>query len=84
MESRLRVTRNGQLLIERGYGEVCYDFGLLNADLAGLSKQIADTELSASTMMEYARSIERLVETCEGSEASSDASSSKSSIVSER
>lgn len=74
MASRLGVTRNGQLLLMRGYEDVSYDFGLLNADLAGIAKQIADTELSSSTMMEQAKSLQRLVKICEACEADSDPS----------
>jgi len=55
MEARLGVTRDGQSLRERGYSRVSYDFMGMNADLAGLSRKIADNELSASTILEHAK-----------------------------
>jgi hypothetical protein len=69
MESRLGVTRDGQLLKMSGYEDVCWKFGILNADLAGLAKKIADTELSAATILEHARSLQRLIQVCEAYEA---------------
>ncbi|KAF8861944.1 hypothetical protein BDZ45DRAFT_687218 [Acephala macrosclerotiorum] len=84
MESRLGVTPNGQLLLMRGYEDVSYDFGLLNADLAGIAKQIADTELSSSTMMEQAKSLQRLVKICETCKADSDPSQNHPRTLSEQ
>lgn len=69
MESRLGVTRDGQSLKMSGYEDVCWKFGILNADLAGLAKKIADTELSAATILEHAKSLQRLVQVCEEYEA---------------
>ncbi|CZR54672.1 uncharacterized protein PAC_04556 [Phialocephala subalpina] len=84
MESRLGVTRNGQLLLMRGYEDVSYDFGLLNADLASIAKQIADTELSVSTMMEQAKAFQRLVKICEACEAESGTNKKQPLTVSEQ
>jgi Mg2+ and Co2+ transporter CorA len=65
LESRLGVTRDGDSLKLGGYAEVDHDFTLLNADLAGLAKKLADTELSASTILEHAKAVQRLVKICE-------------------
>jgi hypothetical protein len=69
LESRLGVTRDGDALRLGGYAEVDHDFALLNADLAGLAKKLADTELSASTILEHAKALQRLVGYCEDYEA---------------
>jgi hypothetical protein len=69
LESRLGVTRRGIFLREGGYAQVDYDFALLNADLAGLAKKLADTVLSASTILEHAKSLQRLIGYCEAYEA---------------
>jgi hypothetical protein len=69
LESRLGVTRDGFYLKLGGYAEVDHDFALLNADLAGLAKKLADTELPASTILEHAKAIQRLVGLCEDHEA---------------
>ena len=65
LESRLGVTRDGDSLKLGGYAKVDHDFTLLNADLAGLAKKLADTELSASTILEHAKAVQRLVKICE-------------------
>lgn len=65
LESRLGVTRDGDSLRLGGYAEVDHDFALLNADLAGLAKKLADTELSASTIHEHAKALQRLIGICE-------------------
>jgi hypothetical protein len=65
LESRLGVTRDGDSLKLGGYAEVEHDFTLLNADLAGLAKKLAETELSASTILEHAQAVQRLVKMCE-------------------
>jgi hypothetical protein len=70
MESRLGVTRDGNYLRSSGYAAIDHDFTLLNADLAGIVKKVADTELSASTVHEHAKSIQRLVEICEDLQSS--------------
>jgi hypothetical protein len=69
MESRLGVTQDGQLLKMSGYEDVCWKFEILNADLAGLAKKTADTELSAATILEHAKSLQRLIQVCEAYEA---------------
>jgi Mg2+ and Co2+ transporter CorA len=69
LESRLGVTRDGDALTLGGYAEVDHDFALLNADLAGLAKKLADTELSASTILEHAKALQRIVGYCEEYEA---------------
>jgi hypothetical protein len=69
LESRLGVTRDGDSLKSGGYAEVDHNFTLLNADLAGLAKKFADTELSASTILEHAKGLQRLVGYCEEYEA---------------
>lgn len=71
MESRLGVTRDGTYLRSSGYAAMDHDFTLLNADLAGIVKKAADTELSASTLHEHAKSIQRLVEVCVDVQSSS-------------
>jgi len=65
MESRLGVTRHGEYLKQIGYPDIDYDFALLNADLAGISKKVADSVLSASTILEHAKCLQRLVSVCE-------------------
>jgi len=69
LESRLGVTRDGDALRLGGYAEADHDFALLNADLAGLAKNLADTELSASTILEHAKALQRIVGYCEEYEA---------------
>jgi len=65
LESRLGVTKDGKTLISIGYEEMDLDFTLLSADIAGASKKVADTELSASTIVEHARSLQRIMSICE-------------------
>lgn len=86
LESRLGVTRYIGSLRQAGYDEVDHDFALLNADLASLAKRLADTELSASTILEHSKSIHRLVGYCEQYEAIIAVGQSKSllPIVSEQ
>ncbi|PMD24628.1 hypothetical protein NA56DRAFT_493636 [Hyaloscypha hepaticicola] len=85
LESRLGVTRDGDALRLGGYAEVDHDFALLNADLAGFAKKLADTELSASTILEHAKALQRLVGYCEEYETldARGQSSSAKPIVSE-
>jgi hypothetical protein len=71
MESRLGVTRDGSYLRSSGYAAIDHDFTLLNADLAGIVKKAADTELSASTVHEHAKCIQRLIGICEDLETPS-------------
>jgi hypothetical protein len=54
LEARLDVTNSLSSLRRCGYADVSYDFEALNADLAGLSKKVADNELSAATILEHA------------------------------
>jgi len=68
LESRLGVTKDGQTLASIGYEDMDHDFALLNADIAGALKKVADTELSMSTIIEHARSLQRLISICEGCE----------------
>lgn len=68
MEARLGVTHNLRGLRQSGYADVSYDFESLNADLAGLSKHVADNELSAATVREHARALHRVVRMCEAYE----------------
>jgi Mg2+ and Co2+ transporter CorA len=86
LESRLGVTRDGDSLKLGGYAEVDHDFALLNADLAGLAKKLADTELSASTILEHAKAFKRLIEICEEYEETKTCRQSQSTrpIVSEQ
>lgn len=72
LESRLGVTKDGKNLISIGYEEMDYDFALLNADIAGVSKKVADTELSASTIVEHANSLQRLTLICDSIENKTD------------
>jgi hypothetical protein len=69
LEARLGVTREGESLKQRGYSHVDHDFALLNADLAGVAKKLADTELSASTVLEHAKGLQRLIGICEDYQA---------------
>lgn len=69
MEARLGVTRESESLRQGGYSEISYDFTAMNADLAGLSKKIADSELSASILLEHGKCFQRLVVLCEDYEA---------------
>ncbi|KAE9366848.1 hypothetical protein N431DRAFT_417771 [Stipitochalara longipes BDJ] len=71
LEARLGVTRHGQHLRRKGYAEVDHDFTLLNADLAGFAKKLAETELSAAVLLEHAKGCQRLVGICEDYEAQS-------------
>lgn len=86
LEARLGVTRDGTSLRSGGYSGTDHDFALLNADLAGLAKKFADTELSASTILEHAKAFQRLVDLCEQYEASNAAEQSQSArpIISEQ
>ncbi|KUJ14471.1 uncharacterized protein LY89DRAFT_736505 [Mollisia scopiformis] len=70
MESRLGVTRDGTYLNSSGYASIDHDFRLLNADIAGFVKKVADTELSASTVLEHAKSVQRLMGICEDLQSS--------------
>src|SRR5207248_6908255 len=45
--------------------EISHDFELLNADIAGLSKRAANNALSASTILEHAKALQRLVAICD-------------------
>jgi hypothetical protein len=69
LEARLAVTLHGQTLKRRGYGDVDHDFTLLNSDLAGIAGKLADTELSASVLLDHAKGFQRLVDMCEEYEA---------------
>jgi hypothetical protein len=69
IEARLGVTRSLVLLIKGGYPKVDYDFNALNADLAGLAKEIAENELAVSTILEHAKALQRLAKICERYEA---------------
>jgi len=62
MESRLGVIPNANMLKGGGYAPISYDYDVLNAQLAGLARKIADTELSASTILKYASGLLRLAE----------------------
>lgn len=68
LEARLGVTNSLSRLRESGYADVSYDFEALNADLAGLSKKVADNELSAATILEHAKALQRIVRICEALE----------------
>jgi hypothetical protein len=61
MDARLGVTHNLRGLRQSGYADVSYDFEVLNADLAGFSKRVADNELSAATILEHAKALQRIV-----------------------
>lgn len=61
MEARLGVTRNLRGRRQSGSADVSYDFEILNADLAGLSKRVADNELSSATILEHAKALQRIV-----------------------
>jgi hypothetical protein len=86
LESRLGVTRHGESLRKGGYEEADHDLTLLNADLAGLAKRIADSELSASTILGQAKAFQRIVGICEESESSNPTGQRQSTrpIVSEQ
>ena len=65
MESRLGVTKYAEALREGRYEPISHDFELLNADIARLSKRAADNTLSASTILEHAKALQRLLGVCE-------------------
>jgi CorA-like Mg2+ transporter protein len=65
MESQLGVTKYAEALRKGRYEEISHDFELLNADIAGLSKRAADNALSASTILEHAKALQRLLAICE-------------------
>jgi hypothetical protein len=65
MESQLGVTKYAEALREGRYEEISHDFELLNADIAGLSNRAANNALSASTMLEHAKALQRLVAICD-------------------
>jgi hypothetical protein len=68
IEARLGVTHHLSRLRRSGYADVSYDFEALNADLAGLSKRVANNELSATTILEHAKALQRIVQICEALE----------------
>lgn len=74
LEARLGVTRHGRSLMRKGYADVDHDFTLLNADMAGVAKKLAETELSAAVLLGHAKGIQRLVSICEEYEAHSEPS----------
>ncbi|KAJ9636429.1 hypothetical protein H2199_008104 [Coniosporium tulheliwenetii] len=65
IEARLGITRNLDGLRRSLYPDVDYDFTGLNADLAGIARMIIDNELSASTILEHAEALQRVVAICE-------------------
>jgi CorA-like Mg2+ transporter protein len=65
MESRLGVTRKASALKKGGYEPLSSDYDRLNADLAGLAREIAEMTLSASTTLEHAKNLLRLAELCQ-------------------
>ncbi|MCJ1239318.1 hypothetical protein MMC14_007312 [Varicellaria rhodocarpa] len=70
MESRLGVTEYAEALREGRYEAISHDFELLNADVARLSKRVADNALSAATILEHAKALQRLVAICDEFELS--------------
>jgi CorA-like Mg2+ transporter protein len=81
MESILGVTRYGSLLEKCGYESMSHQYGLLNAELVGLSKKRADSERSASTILAHAKSFYRLVAICEDFQAEENALASNRTPV---
>jgi Mg2+ and Co2+ transporter CorA len=63
---------------------VPYDYGLLNAGIAGLARKVADAELSASTLREFAERLFRLVEFCENYQSQTSTAKTSSPIISEQ
>jgi Mg2+ and Co2+ transporter CorA len=70
MESKLGVTRDSFALTQNGYTPMSFDYEVMNADLAGLAKRIADTRLSAWTIFEHAAGLLRLIELVEKAQGS--------------
>ena len=65
IESRLGVTEYAEALREGRYDAISHDFELLNADVARLSKRAADNVLSAATILEHAKALQRLIAICD-------------------
>jgi hypothetical protein len=65
IEARIGVSANLNSLRLSHYSDVEYDYSKLNADLTGVARNIADHELSVSTMLEHARSFQRVADICE-------------------
>ena len=65
MESRLGVTKYAEALREGRYEAISYDFELLNADVARLSKRAADNTFSAAMILEHAKALQRLIIICD-------------------
>jgi len=65
IEARIGVSANLSVLRLSNYSPIEYDYGKLNADLTGVARNIADNELSVSTMLEHASSFLRVADVCE-------------------
>lgn len=68
VESMLGETRDWALLQRDGYPKVSDDLRDLNADLAGFARRVADVEVSASTILEHSKALQRLIVVCESDE----------------
>jgi Mg2+ and Co2+ transporter CorA len=68
LEGKLGVSRKKDFLKRLGYPEASSDYKLLNDDLASIGKEIADSELSASTICFLAQKFGQLLKICEAHE----------------
>jgi hypothetical protein len=65
MEAKLGITLNADLLKDLGYPDISYDYKLLNAELASIGSDAANSELSASSIHFLAQEFFKLVKICE-------------------
>jgi len=79
MESLLGVTERAAVYKDTGYQTLSFNYDKLNADLARLSRQAADTTLSVSTMLHHATALLRLAELVESKDKSTFGTSAASS-----
>ena len=65
MESRLGVTRKTDILKYHGYPGISDNYELLNADLASLGGDVANSELSIASILFLAKEFSKIVKICE-------------------
>jgi Mg2+ and Co2+ transporter CorA len=65
LEGKMGVSRKKDFLKRLGYPAASADYKLLNDDLASIGKEIADSELSASTICFLAQKFGQLLRICE-------------------
>ncbi|KAH7187380.1 hypothetical protein DER44DRAFT_800510 [Fusarium oxysporum] len=68
VEASLGVSQDVGMLLDSGYHEVSWDFDALIAEVATLSKQAAESELTVTTTLTLAKALQSTVEVCENLE----------------